>query len=270
MGRAFSRLLGLKTLVTIVVHLLAVVAHNMRKVFSALWHSLAPRARHGGIRTANGCSLTLGVGRLSAVSRCVVLFCLFNPVVVCLSTSLSLIIRNIIDPIALFALGLLSLEGLQLYCKLLKLVPDVKQPLLFKDCLLHRQVKCKEEGVGPSGLRIQRHLLLEHINLVDQLVHHLVTPLTDALVVLKNILGTYVRKAQVIEKESLKFLPDVVMIYPHWVFPVPGITGGVLKVAFCQHHLVFYALVCHRPRLIHVLTCLGELLQFQIGFTFVR
>ena len=87
--------------------------------------------------------------------------------------------------------------------------------------------------MDPSRLWVRRHLLFKHIDLVDQLVHRLAAPLTDAFVVSKDILRAYVRKAQVIEEESLKFLPNVVMVDPHWVLSVPDITGGVLKVFFC-------------------------------------
>ena len=124
--------------------------------------------------------------------------------------------------------------------------------------------------MDPSGLQVRRHLLFKHINLVDQLVYCLAAPLMDILVVPKNILEAYVRRTQVIEKESLEFFPSIVMIYPNWVLSVLGITEGVLKVAFCQHHLIFYAPVCYRPHLIYVLTRPSEFLQFQIGLTLVR
>ena len=117
---------------------------------------------------------------------------------------------------------------------------------------------------------MRRHLLFEHINPVDQLVHHLVTSLIDVFVVSEDILRAYVRRAQVIEEELLEFLPSVVMIDPHWVLSVPGITEEVLKISFCQHNLVFYAPVGYRPHLIHVFTCPGKLLQFKIGFTLIR
>lgn len=76
-GRAFSQLLRLEALVTIVIHLFAVVACNMHKIFYAFWHLLAPQARHGGIGTTNGCNLMLSVERLFAVLRCVALLYLF-------------------------------------------------------------------------------------------------------------------------------------------------------------------------------------------------
>lgn len=111
MSRAFSRLLRFRALVTIVAHLLAVVACNVCKIFGAFWHSLASRARRGSVRTANRCSLTLSVGRLSTILRCMTLFHLFDPVVVSLSTSLDLVAWDIIGSIALPAFSLLGLKG---------------------------------------------------------------------------------------------------------------------------------------------------------------
>lgn len=121
-----------------------------------------------------------------------------------------------------------------------------------------------------SGLQVQKHLLFEHIDPANQLVHRLAALLADTFVVSKYILGTYVRKAQVIEKESLEFLSSVVIIYLHQVFPVLGIMEEVLKVVLCQYHLIFYALIGYQLCLIYVLTCPGELLQFQIGLILVR
>ena len=185
-------------------------------------------------------------------------------------TSLGLVVWDIINPVALSALGFFGLEGFQLHRELLELVLSIKQLLSFKNCLLHCQVECKEKGVDPSGLQMQKYLLLEHIDLVNQLVHRLAASLADVFVVPKYILRTYVRKAQVIEKELLEFFPSVVMIYPYQILSVPSIMEGVLRVAFCQHHLVFYAPVRYQLRLIHMLICLGKLLQFQIRLTFVR
>ena len=122
MGQVFSQLLGLEALVTIVVYLFAVVTCNMHEVFSALWHLLAPRVRHGSIRTANRCSPTLSVERLSAVLCCMALFYLFDPMIVGLSTSLDLVVRDIIGPIALFALSFLGFKGLQPHRELLELI----------------------------------------------------------------------------------------------------------------------------------------------------
>lgn len=124
--------------------------------------------------------------------------------------------------------------------------------------------------MNPSGLWVQKHLLLEHIDPVNQLVHRLAVPLADAFVVLEDILRMYVRRAQVIEEGLFEFLPDVVMIDPHRVLSVLGIMGRVLKVSFCQHNLIFYALVGHRSRLIHVFIYPGELLQLKIGFTLIH
>ena len=121
-----------------------------------------------------------------------------------------------------------------------------------------------------SRLRVRKYLLFEHIDLVNQLVHRLVTPLVDAFVVPEDILRAYVRRAQVIEEKSFEFLSGVVMIDPHWIFSVPGITREVLKVFFCQHNLVFYAPVGYQPCLIHVFTCLGEFLQLKIKLTLIH
>lgn len=167
MDQVFFQLLVLGALVTIVAHHFAVVAHNVHKVFSAFWHFLALRVRHGGVKTANGCSLTLGVGRLSAVLRCMALFRLFDPMVVGLSTSLGLVVWDIISPVALFALSLLGLKGFQLHRELLEFVLGIKQFLLFKHCLLHCQVKCEEKSVDPSGLQVRKHLLFKHIDPVN-------------------------------------------------------------------------------------------------------
>ena len=84
---------------------------------------------------------------------------------------------------------------------------------------------------------MQRYLFLEHVNLVNQLVYCLAASLADAFVIPEYILETYVRRAQVIKKESFEFLLSVIVIYPHWVLSVPGIMGEILKVSFCQHHL---------------------------------
>lgn len=167
MDRAFSQLLRLGALITVVARFLAVVAHNMREIFGAFWHLLVSWSRCGSVRIANGCSLTLNVGRLPATLRCMALLYLFDSVVVYLSTSFGLVVQDIIVPVALSALGFLGLEGLQFHRKLLELVPDVKRPLLFENHLLYCQIKCEEESIGPSGLRVRRHLLLEHIDLVD-------------------------------------------------------------------------------------------------------
>lgn len=120
-----------------------------------------------------------------------------------------------------------------------------------------------------SRLWVQKYLLFEHIDLVNQLVHRLAAPLADAFVVPENILRAYVRRAQVIEEELLEFLPDVVIVDPHWVLSVPGITGEVLKVSFYQHNLGFYTPIGYRPHLIYVFTRPGELLQFKIGLTLI-
>ena len=124
--------------------------------------------------------------------------------------------------------------------------------------------------MSPNSLRVQRHLLLKYIDLVDQLVHHLATSLTDAFIVSKDILRAYVRRTQVVEEESIEFLPDIVIIDPHQILSVPGITRGVLKISFCQHNLVFYAPVSHQPRLIYVFTRPAELLQLKIGLTLIH
>ena len=211
----------------------------------------------------------LDIGWPSIIVRHMALFCLFDLVVMRLSMSFDLVIQNVIGPAALFALSLLGFDGFQLHCKLLQLVLSVKQALSFENSLLHCQVEHKEESVDLNGLWIWKHLLFEHVNLVNQLVYHLATLLADAFVVLEHILRTYVKRAQVIKKELLEFLPSVIVIYPHRVLSVSGITRGVLKIALCQHHLVFCALVGHRPCLIYVLTCSDELLQFQIRLTLV-
>ena len=78
-----------------------------------------------------------------------------------------------------------------------------------------------------------KHLLFKHVDPVDQLVYCLTAPLEDVFVVPEDILKAYVRRAQVIEEESLELLPGVVMVNSHWVLFVPGITGEVLKVSFC-------------------------------------
>lgn len=80
----------------------------------------------------------------------------------------------------------------------------------------------------------------------------------------------YIRRAQVIEEQSLELLPGVVMVDLYWILSVPGITEGVLKVFFCQHNLIFYILVGYWPRLIYVFIRLGELLQLKIGLTLIR
>ena len=123
--------------------------------------------------------------------------------------------------------------------------------------------------MDPSKLWMRRHLLLEYVDLVDQLVHRLATPLADAFIVSEDILRTYVRRTQVIEKELLEFLPGIVIVDPHWVLSVSDIMGKVLKVSFCQYNLVFYTLVGYQSRLIHMFTCLGELLQLKIGLTLI-
>ena len=114
--------------------------------------------------------------------------------------------------------------------------------------------------MDPGNFWVQKHLLLEHINSIDQLIYYLAALLADAFVVLKNILRAYIRRAQVIEDKLLKFLLGVVIIDSYQVFSVPSITGKILKVFFCQHNLVFNTLRDHRLRLIHVFTCSGELL----------
>ena len=128
---------------------------------------------------------------------------LFDPVVVHLSTSLDLVIWDIIGPVALTALGFLSFKGFQLHRKLLQLVPGVKNTLSFENSLLHCQVEHKKKSVDLSGLWVRRHLLLEHVDPVNQLVHRLVTPRVDALVILEHILKTDIRRAQVIKKNHL-------------------------------------------------------------------
>ena len=117
---------------------------------------------------------------------------------------------------------------------------------------------------------MQRYLLFEHIDPVNQLVHCLAALLADAFVVPENILRAYVRRTQVIEEELLEFLPDVVIVDLHWVLSVLGITGGVLKVFFYQHNLVFYTPIGYRPHLIYVFTRPGELLQFKIRLTLIH
>lgn len=116
---------------------------------------------------------------------------------------------------------------------------------------------------------MRRHLLPEYIDLVDQLVYRLATLLADTFVVLEDILRAYVKRAQIIEEESLEFLPSVVMVDLHQVLFVLGIIRGVLKVFFYQHNLGFYTPVDYRPPLIHVFICPGELLQLKIGLTFI-
>ena len=91
MSRVFSQLLQLGVFVAIIAFLLAVIARNMRKVFGTFWYSLASRARHGSIGTANGCSPTLGVGRLPAVLCCIMLLGLLDPIVVGLSLGFVLV-----------------------------------------------------------------------------------------------------------------------------------------------------------------------------------
>ena len=57
--------------------------------------------------------------------------------IVGLSPRLSLIIQDIISSATFPALDLLGLKGFQFHCKLLELVSDVKQTLLFEYYLLH-------------------------------------------------------------------------------------------------------------------------------------
>ena len=85
MGWAFFQLLRLKAFVAIVVCFLAVIARNMREIFGILWHSLALRARHDSVRTANGCSPILGIGHLSTVLHHMMLLGLLNPMIMGLS-----------------------------------------------------------------------------------------------------------------------------------------------------------------------------------------
>ena len=124
-------------LVTIVARFLAVIACNMRKILGAFWHLLMSWARHGGIRTANGCSFMLGVGRSPAVLCCVMLLGLLDLVVVGPSLGFVLVKRDIVSPAAPHALCFLGLEGFYFHHKLLKLVSDVKQTLSFEYCLLY-------------------------------------------------------------------------------------------------------------------------------------
>lgn len=95
--------------------------------------------------------------------------------------------------------------------------------------------------MDPNGLRIWRHLLLKHVNPVDQLVYCLTALLADVFVISKDTLRAYVRRAQVIKEKLFELLPGVVMVDPHWILSIPGIMEEVLKVSLCQHTLVFYA-----------------------------
>ena len=107
-------------------HLLAVIAHNVRKILGAFWHLLASWARCSSVGTANRCSYTLGVGHLPVILCCIMLLGLLNPMIVGLSPSFILVKRDVVNFAALFALGFLGLEGLQFYCELLELVLGVR------------------------------------------------------------------------------------------------------------------------------------------------
>lgn len=120
---------------------------------------------------------------------------LFNSVVIGPSSVLTILVPRIFGTIALPALVPRGLEGIQLQGKLMKLVSSLKRALSLENCLLHVESQRKEGSVYPGWLQVQRYMLLEHIDPVDELVDGLATPWADALIVSEYILRADVIRA---------------------------------------------------------------------------